>query len=91
LPLVWPGGTYNNNGVTQGSIQITTASQMPVLTQIQVLPVKLLHFCNNSSSRFWVEENIDLFAKDKLPQVFKASIAVDQNTVRFCFNFRDYI
>jgi hypothetical protein len=47
---------------------------MPVLTQIQVLPVKFL------VQVLEVEENIDLFAKDfKLPQVFKASIAVDQN------------
>jgi hypothetical protein len=31
--------------------------------------------------------NVDLFAKDfKLPQVFKASFAVDQKTFRFCFN-----
>jgi hypothetical protein len=54
---------------------------MPVLTQIQVLPVKLLHFPTiprpGSGGR---GGNIDLFAKDfKLPQVFKASIAVDQN------------
>jgi hypothetical protein len=47
LPLVWPGGTYNNNGVTQGAIQITNAAQMPVfnpnpsvasqLTGVQIL------------------------------------------------------
>jgi hypothetical protein len=36
LPLVWPGGTYNNNGVSQGAIQITTAAQMPVSTNPSV-------------------------------------------------------
>jgi hypothetical protein len=25
LPLVWPGGTYNNNGLTQGAVQIAGA------------------------------------------------------------------
>lgn len=81
LPLVWPGGTYNNNGVTQGAIQITTAAQMPVFnpnpsvdSQLGPLPAT---FPRPGSGR--TGGNIDLFAKDfKLPQVFKASFAVDQ-------------
>ena len=81
LPLVWPGGTYNNNGVTQGAIQITSASQMPVFnpnpsvdSQLAPLPAS---FPRPGSGR--TGGNIDLFAKDfKLPQVFKASFAVDQ-------------
>lgn len=81
LPLVWPGGTYNNNGVTQGAIQITNAGQMPVFnpnpsvdSQLAPLPAS---FPRPGSGR--TGGNIDLFAKDfKLPQVFKASFAVDQ-------------
>ncbi|SHL66323.1 TonB-dependent receptor [Flavobacterium xanthum] len=81
LPLVWPGGTYNNNGVTQGAIQITSAAQMPVFnpntsvdSQIAPLPAS---YPRPGSGR--TGGNIDLFAKDfKLPQVFKASFAVDQ-------------
>ncbi|TDD78344.1 TonB-dependent receptor [Flavobacterium caseinilyticum] len=81
LPLVWPGGTYNNNGVTQGAIQITSAAQMPVFnpnpsvdSQLEPLPAT---FPRPGSGR--TGGNIDLFAKDfKLPQVFKASFAVDQ-------------
>jgi hypothetical protein len=81
LPLVWPGGTYNNNGVTQGAIQITNAGQMPVFnpnpsvdSQLAPLPSS---FPRPGSGR--TGGNIDLFAKDfKLPQVFKASFAVDQ-------------
>ena len=81
LPLVWPGGTYNNNGVTQGAIQITSAAQMPVFnpnpsvdSQLAPLPSS---FPRPGSGR--TGGNIDLFAKDfKLPQVFKASFAVDQ-------------
>ena len=81
LPLVWPGGTYNNNGRTQGAIQITNATQMPTFnpntnvdSQIAPLPAS---FPRPGSGR--TGGNIDLFAKDfKLPQVFKASFAVDQ-------------
>ena len=82
LPLVWPGGTYNNNGVTQGAIQITTAAQMPVFdpnpsvdSQIMNGTVALGPLPGSGRTG----GNIDLFAKDfKLPQVFKASFAVDQ-------------
>ncbi|RTY76191.1 carboxypeptidase regulatory-like domain-containing protein [Flavobacterium sp. LS1R10] len=83
LPLVWPGGTYNNNGVTQGAIQITgtTNTQMPVFNpnpsvDSQIAPLPASFPRPGSGSR---GGNIDIFAKDfKLPQVFKASFAVDQ-------------
>lgn len=82
LPLVWPGGTYNNNGVTQGAIQITSASQMPVFDPNPSVDSQIMNGTTalgplpGSGGR---GGNIDLFAKDfKLPQVFKASFAVDQ-------------
>ncbi len=82
LPLVWPGGTYNNNGITQGAIQITSAAQMPVFnpntnvnSQIMNGTVALGPLPGSGGRG----GNIDLFAKDfKLPQVFKASFGVDQ-------------
>ncbi len=81
LPLVWPGGTYNNNGVTQGAISITSSTGMPLFnpntsvdSQLAPLPTS---YPRPGSGR--TGGNIDLFAKDfKLPQVFKASFAVDQ-------------
>ena len=83
LPLVWPGGTYNNNGLSQGAIQITSAADMPVFnpnpsvaSQLAPLPNTNLYPRPGSGLP---GGNIDLFAKDfKLPQVFKASLAVDQ-------------
>lgn len=82
LPLVWPGGTYNNNGVTQGAIQITNATQMPVFDPNPSVDSQIMNGNTalgplpGSGGR---GGNIDLFAKDfKLPQVFKASFAVDQ-------------
>lgn len=87
LPLVWPGGTYNNNGVSQGAILINTPSSgvipasMPsfnpnpsVASQIAPLPSS---FPRPGSGR--VGGDINLFSKDfQLPQVFKASFGVDQ-------------
>ena len=87
LPLVWPGGTYNNNGVSQGAIFINTPSSgvipasMPffnpnpsVASQIGPLPAS---FPRPGSGR--VGGDINLFSKDfQLPQVFKASFGVDQ-------------
>ena len=73
VPLVWPGGTYNNNGVTAGFIQLT-GDDVP-------------DFNADSNGQFAdpvpgsgsVGGQVDLFAKDfKLPQVFKTNIAVDQ-------------
>jgi hypothetical protein len=81
LPLVWPGGTYNNNGVSQGAIAITSSTGMPVFNPnpsvaSQIAPLPSTYPRPGSGG---TGGNVDLFAKDfKLPQVFKASFAVDQ-------------
>jgi CarboxypepD_reg-like domain/TonB dependent receptor len=84
LPLVWPGGAYNNNGVTQGSISITgiTNANMPsfnpnpsVESQISTLSTTVAPRPGSGK----LGGNVDLFSENfKLPQVFKSSIAVDQ-------------
>lgn len=83
LPLVWPGGTYNNNGVTQGALTINNSTSTPtpffnpntsVDSQLAALSASYPRPGSGKTGG-----NIDLFAKDfKLPQVFKASFAVDQ-------------
>ena len=88
LPLVWPGGTYNNNGVTQGAIDIngTTNSLMPLFnpnpsvgSQLNNNGVNLGPAPGNVGAPGQFGGNIDLFAKDfRLPQVFKASLALAQ-------------
>jgi hypothetical protein len=88
LPLVWPGGTYNNNGVTQGAIDINgvTNPSMPVFnpnpsvnSQLNYNGAPLGPLPGNVGAPGQFGGNIDLFAKDfRLPQVFKASLAVDQ-------------
>lgn len=74
LPLVWPGGAYNNNGVTQGALDITGASNTPVFT-----PDVNNQYKNPLPGSGQVGGNIDLFASNfKLPQIFKVNLAVDQ-------------
>ncbi len=74
MPLVWPGGTYNNNGVTGGYAydtrgKIATSFNPDVNNQpVSVQP--------GSGS---VGGDIDLFSPNfKLPQVLKYNLAVDQ-------------
>jgi hypothetical protein len=83
VPLVWPGGAYNNNGISQNSIQINNATATPtpafnpntnIDSQLSgVVPSAPLPGSGK------VGGNIDLFAKDfKLPQVLKTSLAFDR-------------
>ncbi len=70
LPLVWPGGTYNNNGVTGGFMfEFGQPFEPDVNNQ----------FKDPEPGTGGVGGNVDLIAKEfKLPQVMKANIAVDQ-------------
>ncbi|MDH3699095.1 MAG: carboxypeptidase regulatory-like domain-containing protein [Flavobacteriaceae bacterium] len=70
LPLVWPGGTYNNNGVTGG---FNFEFGQPFVADVNS------QFKDPLPGTGGLGGNIDLIAKDfKLPQVFKYNIAVDQ-------------
>lgn len=70
LPLVWPGGTYNNNGVTGGfNFEFGQAFESDVNNQFE----------DPAPGTGGTGGNIDLFAKDfKLPQVAKYTVSVDQ-------------
>lgn len=73
LPLVWPGGVYNNNGLTAGFVQRTGAT----VPEFEPNPRNQLQDPAQGSGT--VGGEINLFAKDfKLPQVWKTNIAVDQ-------------
>jgi len=75
LPLVWPGGTYNNNGVTGGyTFQGSWFTDPPFFNpDVNNQPV------GAQPGTGEVGGNIDLFAPDfKLPQVMKFNIALDQ-------------
>ncbi len=72
LPLVWPGGTYNNNGVTGG---FTVQFGIPFNPDINTQPVGAIPGTGETGGG----ANIDLFVPDfKLPRVLKSNIAFDQ-------------
>lgn len=76
LPLVWPGGTYNNNGVTGGFLfqDVDFGDTIePFNPDVNSQPVGAQPGTGETGG------NIDLFSSDfKLPQVLKANIAFDQ-------------
>lgn len=74
LPLVWPGGTYNNNGVTGGfSGDFNFSDPLPFEPDVNNQPTSVAPGSGGTGG------NVDLFASDfRLPQVFKTNIAVDQ-------------
>lgn len=70
LPLVWPGGTYNNNGITGG---FNFEFGQPFVADVNN------QFEDPAPGTGGVGGNIDLIAEDfKLPQVIKYNIAIDQ-------------
>jgi hypothetical protein len=72
IPYVWPGGAYNNNGMTVGGMSINTAGSSELVFNPNWDEQPQLSSGTPSGQ-------IDLFAKDfKMPQVFRANIAVDK-------------
>ena len=76
IPLVWPGGAYNNNGVSQAFVGDFTVEGD---TFFNPDPFNQPVQPGAEPGSGTVGGNIDLFAPDfKLPQVAKFNLAVDQ-------------
>jgi len=70
LPAVWPGGTYNNNGVTGG---FNFEFGQPFVADVNN------QFEDPAPGTGGLGGNIDLIAPNfKLPQVIKYNVAIDQ-------------
>ncbi|MHA7056709.1 TonB-dependent receptor [Aquimarina sp. M1] len=75
IPLVWPGGSYNNNGITGGftggfNLDPSTITFNPDVNQ---QPVAV------EPGTGGLAGNIDIFSPDlRLPQFMKYNIAIDQ-------------
>lgn len=80
IPLVWPGGAFNNYGFNIGE---TGGNNVDFIADVQAQPVG---FDDNGNAITQVDLNdptpsgqIDIFADDfKLPQVMKLNLAIDQ-------------
>ncbi len=81
IPLVWFGGAYNNYGLNIGGVRLR--DRVVFRPDVNNQPVGV---DQNDDLVFQIDPNnpspsgqVDLFAEDfKLPQVFKANLAVDQ-------------
>lgn len=75
IPLVWPGGAYNNNGVNRGTVlDFLLDDSDLVLREWDNQPPGEIDPNNPTPSG-----DIDLFAEDfKIPQVAKFNLAVDK-------------
>jgi outer membrane receptor for ferrienterochelin and colicin len=80
MPLVWPGGVYNNNGVSLGGID-------PSASQISSIPGNFFRpdpYKQYTATDFGIslanaKGQIDLMSKKfKLPQIFRTSLAMDK-------------
>lgn len=72
LPLVWPGGAYNNNGLTSGRLDIRDGS-------VPFNPDVTTQFADPVPGSGALGGNVDLFEEDfMLPQILKTNIAIDQ-------------
>ena len=72
IPLVWPGGAYNNNGLNRGTV--LRFGDLPFNPDINQQPPGDVNPSNPEPSG-----DIDLFVSDfKIPQVAKFNLAYDQ-------------
>ncbi|MEO9964948.1 MAG: carboxypeptidase regulatory-like domain-containing protein [Reichenbachiella sp.] len=75
VPLVWPGGTYNNNGVNNGFLFLGSWFATTPTFERNVNNQSVGAAPGSGAN----EGNIDLFAPDfKLPSVMKINIALDK-------------
>jgi hypothetical protein len=78
VPLVWPGGVYNNTGVNVGGINVNN----PAIT-FKADPFNQYKPSDLGVNVASPSGQIDLIAKDfKLPKVLKASLGVDKTLGR---------
>lgn len=73
LPLVWPGGTYNNNGVTGGFFSGDAGDGITFNPDVNNQPVGAIPGTGQTGG------NVDLFAPNfTLPQIAKYNLIWDQ-------------
>ncbi len=74
IPLAWPGGVYNNNGLTIGA-----ANQFDLPIGVNFIPDPAGQPVGAPVGSGALGGDINLFASNfKLPQLFKTNLAVDQ-------------
>jgi hypothetical protein len=80
VPLVWPGGVYNNNGQSVGGISITTATDIAKYgIKFRPNPNGQYTAADLGLSTAAAKGQLDLISNDfRLPKLLRASLAVDK-------------
>jgi hypothetical protein len=80
VPLVWPGGVFNNNGQSVGGLSIFTASDIARFgINFRPNPLGQYTAADLGLSTAAAKGQMDLVSKDfRLPKIFRASLAVDK-------------
>jgi hypothetical protein len=79
IPLVWPGGIYNNNGQSVGGISLTAADIAKYGIQFRSNPFGQYTASDLGLTTSSARGEMNLMSKDfKLPKLFRASLAMDK-------------
>jgi outer membrane receptor for ferrienterochelin and colicin len=79
IPLVWPGGVFNNTGKSVGGINLSTSAITAANLYFNPDPYNQPTAQSLGISISNAKGQVDLIAKDfKLPKVFRTSIAFDK-------------
>jgi len=77
MPLVWPGGVYNNNGLSIGGISPTGATLAKL--NFKANPFGQYTAADLGLNPGLAKGQVDLIAPDfRLPKLFRASLAIDK-------------
>ena len=81
VPLVWPGGVFNNTGGSVGGVSLFSPTFATTLASMKFRPNPTQQYTANELgiSTAFAKGQVDLIAKDfRLPKLLRASIAVDK-------------
>jgi len=78
IPLVWPGGVYNQNGVSVGGVSLSGGS-VPANFVFNPNPLAQPTAADLGISTANAKGQVDLIAKDfRLPKLLRTSLAIDK-------------
>ena len=78
VPLVWPGGVYNNNGLSVGGVSIRDAATLAKMN-FRADPYGQYTAPDLGINTALTKGQVDLIAPDfRLPKLFRTSLAIDK-------------
>lgn len=79
IPLVWPGGIYNNNGINQGSFTASSSQNASALGIIRFRPDPTAQYRASDVGISLSKGPLNLISKEfRLPKIFRTSLGFDK-------------